>query len=347
MQCLTLDQYSDSDSDSSLLEHEIEEYILDYKDEKKNLHKSDQTDVSVLTLSKSFEIQNNNKIQFIKKMIDIITRDYFTYQENLTIHLVYNYNTNCLFLRTKLFMQYILILNFLKKYKIILPEYIRKLIFPKTPIKYGSKKYLKLNNEIKKHYKFNIVVDNSLNEKDCLINGIIFYLKNYILLNKSELNSEKNNIFIEKYLDPNNVFLEGKKTILISNWLNNLIKKIILFNHKTHIEQNKSIILKKINKNFEYQILSAFSIIAKFVLKLKRIENTKEQDKFIFFKRLDLFNEYVNIKTFIVLDYENTFIYKMISEEIFINFLNNFLQNKTIKTTINTNIIINNIISII
>lgn len=260
-----LEEFSsnEEDYDENDENYNIEDNNIQCKDEKFILEKDSE---SIFTLSKKTEIQNNKKIQFIKQMFNYLLKN-FTFTESLIIHSIYNHNVKCFLIRSKIFKEYILILNILNHLYIKFTKTISYNIFNNIPISDNSKKFIKINNEIKENFDFTEFKQKYSYEEDTntkiipklikyYVNGFLFYLKNLLILphnytkimelyNMSKENiDEVTNILLE---DPNCSFCNDPNLKILSDWISNIIKKLFLYNiYAVKNNYSNSINIKKI-----------------------------------------------------------------------------------------------------
>lgn len=225
---------------------------------------------SIYTLSKKIEIQNNKKIQFIKQMFNYLLKN-FTFTESLIIHSIYNHNVKCFLIRNKTFKEYVLILNILDHLYIKFTKNILENIFDNIPINETSKKFIKLNNEINNTFDFTAFKEKySFEDKNIkyipkqikyYINGFLFYLKNIVLLQHNQkilmktYNLTKEDIDSVKDIlikDINNSFCNDDNIKIISKWMTNIIKNLMVFN--VYCIKNNQPNTINIKKSFDTQI---------------------------------------------------------------------------------------------
>lgn len=275
-----LEEFSEDSADESKNNNDEANYFISYEISTNNNEEKkiilDKDIEPIYTLCKSTEIQYNKKIQFIKQMFNYLLKDNFTFTENLIIHSIYNHNVKCLLIRNKTFKEFVLIIIILNKFNIRFTKILIKNIFQDIPINEYSKKFIKIKNEINENFEFSDYIKNFKlyeieNDSNKIlpklikqhVNGFIFYLKNQIIIPCNYVNIIEyncNKITVENIQELSNIIIKNKNSIfcndenlqIISSWLTNILKNIMIFNIYA-IKNNYTQIIN-IHKSFDSQI---------------------------------------------------------------------------------------------
>lgn len=328
------DNYSSTDESENETENEIEQEtehehknnILNLEDEQ-NFNDNEV----ILTLSSKKIIQENKIIHFKKIMLNVITNNNFTTNEILIIHSIYNYNKHLLLQRNKILNEFILINIILNHFNIIILNNTTK-ILPEIPWNKNNKKYKNNYKEIISNYDFKKFIKNNKCEKvnfnstknliKGIINGFVFYIKNLILLNKEifvNIKEEELNDFINIIIkNTESIFCKDEKLQIISDWLCNILKRILIFNFSKFIlQKDESVLFKKILEEEVYIILN---IIFYLIIILN---NEKKINKY------GINNE--KLKLFLIYNYKNTLIEEILENKIFKIIIEYIYKNKNKK----------------
>lgn len=287
---------------------------------------------SILLLCPEKIIQDNKIINFKKIMLNVITT-HLTTDEMLIVYSIYNYNKNLLLERNKILNEYILINVILNHFNIIILNNTTK-IFPEIPWNTNTKKYQKNYKQILEKYDFtNFIKNNKCTKKDlnkpkhlikAITNGFIFYIKNITLLNKDLFKDKTDDLNEFKKMilkNEKSIFCSDENLQLISDWLSNLTKRILMFNFSNFIMNNKqeknSISFKK---NIEDEIYIIINIIFYLIIILNN-ENKLIKNNF----------DYTKLKVFLTFNYKNTFIENLLENNIFKIIIEYIYKNKNNK----------------
>lgn len=328
---LDLDKKKEIDSET-----ESEEEMFNKENKEKQIKKKlnieehlNNENESILILSSQKEIKDNKIIHSKKIMINVFTSS-FTTNENLIINSIFNYNSDLLLQRNKTLNEYILVMIILNCFNIEIINNTIKM-FPEIPWNKNSKKYRNNFSEIINLYDFkSFIKGNKCKKKNlkkpknlirCIINGFVFYIKNITLLekqifkDKEEKLEEFKNIILK---DENSIFCEDENLKIISNWLTNLVKRILLFNFSIFILNKKTNLSYK--KNIEEEVYIILNIIFYLIIILN---NEKKLNK----NKMDA----DKLKTFLIFNYRDTCIKNIIENDIFKIIIEYIYKNKNKK----------------
>lgn len=322
-----LEEFSDDNSDeyNNDANYFISDEISTNNDEDKKIILDKDTE-PIYTLSKSTEIQYNKKIQFIKQMFNYLLKDNFTFTESLIIHSIYNHNVRCLLIRNKTFKEFVLILSILDKFHIKFTKVLIKNVFQDIPLNEHSKKFIKIKKEINENFDFTNYIKNfklyeTPNDSNkqipklikYYVNGLIFYLKNQITIPCNYLNiinNTYNKITVEDIDELSNIIIKDKNSIfcndehlqMISSWITNILKNIMIFNIYA-IKNNYTQIIN-IHKSFDSQIHILINIFI-YIIIIYNNNSVLEKCKYKKYK----------IKRFLCVNYNNDLINQVLNNK--------------------------------
>lgn len=226
---------------------------------------------SVVTLSTSNDIVFNKKIQQIKQTIDTLLSSSFTLEECVKIHSIYNFNLSCLLNRNRFLQEFVLILVFMEHIGICFTKQILTMVFPKMLVTPKKKNYEKIKNRICQKFDFSqFIVDQQSENKNELSlkiekysSGILFYIKNRVLLKKENEFTKEDQLELAKMLlkNKNNSFISDPKLRLFNTWLSDLIKNVIIYNMYNIYSNNKNTMFFNKKKTIEYHINISLRIV--------------------------------------------------------------------------------------
>lgn len=244
---------------------------------------------SVITLSNSSDIILNKKIQQIKQTIDTLLASSFTLEENIKIHSIYNFNLACLQNRNRFLQEYVLIIMFLEHIGICFSKNMLSLVFPKMLIIPKKRNFERIKEYITSKFvftDFNQYLNNG-NENNNLIkkiekysSGVIFYIKNRLLLYKDEEFSkmEQNELCDILMKNKNNPFVSDPKLLFIIEWLSGLVKNLLVYNMYNIYSNQPNIYFFNKKKSIDYHISFCLRIVICF---LNMAETVNIDNKYI------------------------------------------------------------------
>lgn len=311
----------DSDSDSLSSDNPENEYLLSDNEEQEdvkvtqiqnNIHIKDDFE-SVITLSNSSDIILNKKIQQIKQTIDTLLSTSFTLEECVKIHSIYNFNLSCLQNRNRFLQEFVLILIFMEHIGICFTKHILTLVFPKMLIVPKKKNFERIKNYIGSRFDFSNFDSSIKNEQqnkfsikvEKYASGVLFYIKNRILLGKETNFSKDDQIALANLLlkNKNIPFLGDTKIQSFNSWLSGLMKNIMIYNMYNIYNNDKDVFIFNKKKTIEYQIGVALRIVLCFMTDVINTSSETKYLKFFLFYRDDksCFEEIVNNNLFQVI----------------------------------------------
>ncbi|QKE44586.1 hypothetical protein Yalta_139 [Yalta virus] len=300
----------DSDVDNTSSDSNENEYLLTDTEEREeteeteeiklirdlnNIHIKDDFE-SVITLSNSSDIVLNKKIQQIKQTIDTLLSTSFTLEECVKVHSIYNFNLSCLQNRNRFLQEFILILIFMEHIGICFTKHILSLVFPKMLIVPKKKNYERIKNYIVSRFDFSNFdtpehkqTQNVFSIKiDKYASGVLFYIKNRILLGKEIDYTKEDQVVLSNLLlkNKNNPFISDPKLRSFNTWLSGLMKNLVMYN-MYHIYNNDDIFVFNKKKTIEYHIGVALRIVLCFMTDVTNISAETKYIKFFLFYRDD------------------------------------------------------------
>jgi hypothetical protein len=286
-------EYEDSTSDVSS-NYDSDYLISDSEEEEDsitpNIYIKDDFE-SVITLSNSSDIILNKKIQQIKQTIDTLLSSSFTLEENIKIHSIYNFNLTCLQNRNRFLQEYVLILMFLEHIGICFSKNMLSLVFPKMLIIPKKRNFERIKSYITSKFVFTnfnqYLTTNHEKEDNTLIkkiekysSGVIFYIKNRLLLYKDEEFSKAEQTELCDILmkNKNNAFISDPKLLLIVEWLSGLVKNLLVYNMYNIYSKQPGIYYFNKKKSIDYHISFCLRIVICF---LNNVETVNNDNKYI------------------------------------------------------------------
>lgn len=280
----TTEASSDYDSDYVISDSEEEEDSIT-----PNIYIKDDFE-SVITLSNSSDIILNKKIQQIKQTIDTLLASSFTLEENIKIHSIYNFNLTCLQNRNRFLQEYVLILMFLEHIGICFSKNMLSLVFPKMLILPKKRNFERIKEYISNKFvftNFNQYLINNEGEDNILIkkiekysSGVIFYIKNRLLLYKDEdfSKAEQSELCDLLMKNKNNAFISDPKLLLIVEWLSGLVKNLLVYNMYNIYSKQPGIYYFNKKKSIDYHISFCLRIVICF---LNNVETVNNDNKYL------------------------------------------------------------------
>lgn len=361
-----IEQYSDnnsdynidSDNESSSSDNPENEYLLSDNEEhenvkvkqvQNNIHIKDDFE-SVITLSNSSDIILNKKIQQIKQTIDTLLSTSFTLEECVKVHSIYNFNLGCLQNRNRFLQEFVLILIFMEHIGICFTKHILTLVFPKMLIVPKKKNFERIKNYITSRFDFSNFdspnkneFQNEIQNEICIkvekySSGVLFYIKNRILLGKEDNFSKDDQMTLANLLlkNKNNPFISDPKIQSFNSWLSGLMKNIIIYNMYNIYNDNEDMFVFNKKKTIEYQIGVALRIVLCFMLDIVNVSAETKYIKFFLFYRDEqsTMEKIVNNELFqtiikdIILGFKKEETLKVFKKQ-FINHIKNILLTNT------------------